>query len=128
MVERHDISDEFPEWGHGSSAGRDLRLEELKLERRVSDYIRELPFLWVDVPDEPGPDSDRAYLERNAIALASNYGKSPIDPRTGDWLGTDSPSQEIRESGLWNVNHVDDSYDPDFLDRLAGAIEATEPP
>lgn len=44
------------------------------MERRVSDYLRQLPFLWVDVPDEPGPESDRAYLERNAIALLSNYG------------------------------------------------------
>jgi hypothetical protein len=97
MVERHDLDNEYPEWGDGSSAGRDLRLEELEMERRVSDHLRQLPFLWVDVPDEPGPDSDRAYLERNAIALVSNYGKAPIDPRSKEWLGTDSPSQKIRE-------------------------------
>ena len=128
MVERHDLHDDYPEWGDGSSAGRDLRLEELEMERRVSDYLRELPFLWVDIDDEPGPRSDRAYLERNAIALVSNYRKAPIDPRSNRWLGTDSPSQKIRESGLWNVNHVDESYDPAFLDQLAGAIEETEPP
>ena len=80
MVERHDLDDEYPEWGVGSSARRDLRLEELEMERRVSDYFRQLPFLWVDVPDEPSPGSDRAYIERNAIALESNYGKAPIDP------------------------------------------------
>lgn len=127
MVERHDLHDDYPEWGEGSSAGRDLRLEELEMERRVSDYLRELPFLWVDVDDEPGPESDRAYLERNAIALMSNYGKSSIDPRSSGWLGNDSPSQKIRESGLWNVNHVDESYDPAFLDQLTGAIEETDP-
>ena len=127
MVERHDLHDDYPQWGDGSSARRDFRLEELEMERRVSDYLRELPFLWVDVDDEPGPRSDRAYLERNAIALLSNYRKAPIDPRSNRWLGTDSPSQKIRESGLWNVNHVDESYDPAFLDQLAGAIEDTEP-
>jgi hypothetical protein len=128
LVERHGLHDEYPEWGDGSSADRDLRLQELNLEQRVSDYIRELPFLWVDVDDEPGPGSDRAYIERNAIALASNYGSEPIDPRTEGWLGHDSPSEKIRGSGLWNVDHVDESSDPAFLDRLAGAVEETEPP
>lgn len=127
MVERHDLHDDYPEWGEGSSAGRDLRLEELEMERRVSDYLRELPFLWVDVNDEPGPESDRAYIERNAIALVSNYGKAPVDARSNEWLGNDSRSRQIRESGLWNVNHVDESYDQAFLDQLAGAIEETEP-
>jgi hypothetical protein len=59
---------------------------ELELERRVSDYLRDLPFLWVEVDDEPGPESDRAYLERNAIGLLSNHEREPIDPRD-DWLG-----------------------------------------
>ncbi|MFC5367151.1 hypothetical protein [Salinirubrum litoreum] len=31
-----------------------------------------------------------------------------------------------RETGLWNVNHVDETYDPAFLDRLqAAAHDAT---
>lgn len=127
LVERYDLHDEYPEWGEGSSAGRDLRLEELEMERRVSDYLRELPFLWVDVDDEPGPGSDRAYLERNAIALVSNYGKESIDPRSNGWLGNDSPSQKIRASGLWNVNHVGESYDPGFLDQFDSLIEETDP-
>lgn len=92
MVERHDLDDEYPEWGDGSGAGGDLRLEELEMERRVSDYLRQLPFLWIDVPDEPGPGNDRVYLERNAIALLSNFGKASVDPRSNEWLGTDSPS------------------------------------
>jgi len=128
LVERHDLHDEYPEWGDGSSAGRDLRLEELEMELRVSDYVRKLPFLWVSVDDAPGRESDRSYLERNAIALMSNYGKEPIDPRSNEWLGNESPSQKIRKSGLWNINHVDESYDPAFLNRLAETIEATGPP
>ncbi|WP_251342819.1 hypothetical protein [Haloplanus halophilus] len=128
LIERHDLHDDYPEWGHGSSASRDRRLAELDLERRVSDYIRELPFLWVKIDDEPSSDSDRAYVERNTIALASNYRREAIDPRADGWLGTDSPSEKIRNSGLWNVDHVDESSDPAFLDRLAGAIEETGPP
>lgn len=123
IIERDNLPDEYPEWGVGSSAGRELRLEELAMERRVSDYIRELPFLWVDVDDEPGPESDRAYLERNAIALVSNFGRESIDPRDEEWLGYYSPVEEIRESGLWNINHVAEDYEPEFLEALATYIE-----
>jgi hypothetical protein len=128
LIERHCAHDEFPQWGEGSTAGRELRLEEQAMEAQVSDFLRELPFLWVDIDDEPGPESDRAYVERNAIALASNFDKEPIDPRHHDWLGKESPCEEIRESGLWNVNHVEESYDPAFLDRLEDVIRKTTPP
>lgn len=117
LIERDGLHDAYSDWGVGSSAGREQRLAELELERQVSDYIRDLPFLWVDVDDEPGPDSARAYLERNAIALLSNYEREPIDSRE-DWLGQYSRSEKIRRSGLWNVDHVDEDYDPDFLDAL----------
>jgi hypothetical protein len=125
MIERDDLHDEYPHWGEGSSAGRERRLAELEHERRVSEYIRGLPFLWIDVDDEPSPQSDRAYLERNAIALVSNYGKDSLDHRNGDWLGRDCPRSEISDSGLCNINHVGEQYDTAFLDRLDGAVEKT---
>ncbi|RQG98186.1 hypothetical protein [Natrarchaeobius oligotrophus] len=125
MIERNGIHDEYPHWGDGSSADRDRRLSELEHERRVSEYIRDLPFLWVDVDDEPSSQSDRAYIERNAIALVSNYQKDSFDPRSDGWLGHDSPRSEISDSGLWNINHVEEQYDLGFLDRLADAVEKT---
>lgn len=125
MIERNGIHNEYPHWGEGSSAGRERRLAELEHERRVSEYIRELPFLWVDVDDEPSPQSDRAYIERNAIALVSNYQKHSFDPRSDGWLGHDSPRNEISDSGLWNINHVEEQYDTTFLDRLTDAVEKT---
>jgi len=128
LLERHGLHETYPTWGEGHSAGRERRLAELDLERRVSDYVRRLPFLWVAVDDEPGPDSDRALLERNTIALVSNYRRESIDPRADGWLGRHSPSEPIRRSGLWNVDHVEESPDPAFLDRLAEAVEATTPP
>jgi hypothetical protein len=128
LIERHGLHESYPAWGTGSSAGRDRRLAELDLERRVSDYVRNLPFLWVALDDEPGPDSDRAFVERNVIALASNHRRNPVDPRAEGWLGADSPSESIRRSGLWNVDHVGETPDPAALDRLAAAVAGTEPP
>lgn len=125
IIEREELQEEYPEWGVGSSAGRELRLEELEMERRVSDYLRDLPFLWVKIDDEPGPESDRAYIERNALALVSNLDKEPIDSRDEEWLGHHSPVEDIQESGLWNIDHVSEQYDPDFLDTLAGYIDDT---
>ena len=127
LLERHGLHDEYPHWGEGSSADRDRRLSEHDHEQRVSDYIRDLPFLWIDVDDEPGPDSDRAYIERSAIALVSNFQKESLDSRRDDWLGRHSPRKEIRDSGLWNINHVEETYDPAFLDRVAEAVEDTTP-
>lgn len=122
MIDHNGLQDKYPHWGEGSSAGRERRLEELSLERRVSDYIRDLPFLWFEVDDEPGSDSDRASLEKNLIALVSNFQKETIDPRADDWLGHHSPEPEIRDSGLWNVDHVAEGYDPTLLDRLYSHI------
>lgn len=128
LIERHGLHDDYPHWGDGSSAGRDRRLSELELERCVSEYIRELPFLWIDIGDEPGTGSDRATVERNAIALVSNYEEDAIDRRSDGWLGNDSPRDEISQSGLWNIDHVAEEYDPAFLDRVADAVEDTTPP
>lgn len=127
LLERDNLTEEFPKWGQGSSAGAEIRERELAHERRVSEYIRSLPFLWIKVDDEPGPESNRAYLERNLIALVSNYDKPAIDPRNDAWPGNFSQSPMIRKSGLWNVNHVNEPYDPAFLHTLGEHISVTSP-
>lgn len=120
FINRDGLSDEYPYWSEGSSEPEPgVRDDEHDLEKRVSFYIREMPLLWLAVDDEPGPDSDRVRIERNAIALLSNYRRESLDSRDAAWLGQNSSSSEIRQSGLWNVNHVDESYDPSFLDELA---------
>ncbi|MBV0901416.1 hypothetical protein [Haloarcula salina] len=126
FVERDALHEAYPHWGKGSSAKREQRLSELEMEQRVSDYLRDLPFLWLNVNDEPSADSQRAYIERNMIALLSNYQRDAVDARSDDWLGKHSRSEKIRKSGLWNVNHVDEDYDPAFLDDVSAAIENTE--
>lgn len=127
FVERDNLHDAYPYWGEGSTAKRERRLDELAMEQRVSEYLRNLPFLWVRIDDEPGTDSDRATIEQNAIALLSNYQRPVLDPRSDEWLGHHSRSEHIRDSGLWNVNHTDESYDPVFLDSLAAYVDATDP-
>ena len=109
-------------WGAGGSAPASVRAAEQELERDVSSVIRAMPFLWLDIDDPPGPDSDRALIERNAIALLSNAGKDPLDPPSRTWLGRDSGNDRIARSGLWNVQHVDADYDPRFLHRLEALI------
>ncbi|MFB6101725.1 MAG: hypothetical protein ABEJ73_04095 [Haloplanus sp.] len=132
IIEKHALHDDYPDWdARWSDIERDraaVRDEEYILERRVSAYVREQPFLWVAVDDEPGPDSDRAVLERNVIALLSNDGAPTVDPRADDWLGRHSRSRAIRTAGLWNVNHADEGYDPDVLERLARAVAETTAP
>ena len=130
IIEKHGLHDDYPDWNERwSSTDRErsvVRDEEYILERRVSAYIREQPFLWVHLDDEPGPDSDRAALEQNAIALLSNFENPSVDPRADGWLG--GHSRKIRESGLWNINHVDDGYDREVLGLLDRAVAVTTPP
>ena len=80
--------------------------------------------LWISVPDEPGPNSHRSVIERNAIALLSNE-PDPKDKPSSTWLGLRSPRPEIVASGLWNLNYVSDEYDPTFLDLFEMYVTKT---
>ncbi|MEX2375579.1 MAG: hypothetical protein WD942_08360 [Dehalococcoidia bacterium] len=113
-----EVIGELPTWADGPTAPKLIRAGEATHERRVSGYIGAMSILWVEVPDDAGRESRRAYIERNAIALLSN-GLEPLDPPSAGWLGHHSPRAAIRRSGLWNLNHVDEQYDPRFLDALA---------
>jgi hypothetical protein len=108
----------YPTWGDKHSAARDIRANELPLEREVSGVIGNMPFLWLAIDDEAGPESLRGYIEKNAIALLSNYKRHPLDPASQGWLGHDCDRERVRASGIWNSNHVEESYDPAFLDIL----------
>ena len=105
-------------WGRVSSTTREVRQQEVGLERAVSAVIRAMPFVWLAIDDEPGPGSLRGYIERNAIALLSNFDRSPPNYPSSGWLGRYCNRERVRKSGLWNSNHVDKSYDPAFLEQL----------
>lgn len=115
-----------PTWDdRRSSAPADVRSSgEIALERAVSRTIGAMRFLWLGIDDEPGKQSERGYIERNAIALLSNYGKGSIDPPSPGWLGNCCNRPRVRASGLWNANHVEESYDLAFLDRFEALVTA----
>ena len=49
------------------------------------------------------------------------------DRPSAAWLGQHSANDAIRESSLWNVKHVFDTYDPGYLDLLEQLARDTEP-
>jgi hypothetical protein len=116
---------DFPTWGKGNSAKRDVRSGEVGLEHQVSQIIGNMSFLWLPIEDGPGPTSLRSYVERNSIALLSSYNKRALDPPSAGWLGHHSDRERVRNSGLWNQNHVEETYDPlfpDAFDRLESEV------
>jgi hypothetical protein len=95
-----------------------LREAEHQVELLVSQYIRAMPFLWLEVGDPPGKFSGRKVIEAGAIGLLSNLGRPPLDPPSPGWPGQWALHPSVRGSGLWNVDHTAGGYDPAFLDRL----------
>lgn len=116
LIRKHKLA--FPTWGKGASASREVRTSEVALEREVSIVIGNMSVLWIAVDDAAGPESQRGYIERHAIALLSNCNKPPLDAPSPTWLGHHCDRERVRQSGLWNQNHADEYNDPNFLDRL----------
>jgi hypothetical protein len=92
--------------------------QEAQIEVQVSRYIGAMPFLWLAVPGW----ADRGYIERNSIALLSRC-TGGLDQPSDSWLGRSAWPPQIRDSGLWNVNHVNDQYEPGFLQRLSQLVD-----
>lgn len=115
----------YPTWGDKNTAARDIRESEQPLECEVSKVIGNMPFLWIAIDDEAGPASLRGYVEKNAIALLSNYKKPPLDPPSKGWLGHHCDRERVRGAGLWNSDYVDKPYDPAFLDQLDALVSET---
>jgi len=45
-----------------------------------------------------------------------------INPPSANWLGHYAIRPEIGDTGQWNIDHVDDSYEAEFLQRLAQRV------
>lgn len=106
-----------PTWAKGASANRDTVANEEALEKAVSDYIGNMEIVFLNIPDEPGPNSLRGYVERNAIGLLAYREQS-----SASWLGLSTQNPAIVKSFLWNVNHIDYTPEEDFLKRLESLI------
>jgi hypothetical protein len=92
--------------------------QEDQIEQAVSIHIAAMPFLWLSVPDR----ADRDRVERNSIALTSRLAHG-LDPPSARWLGRHAYRTQIRESGLWNVDHAHHRRDPRFLDLFEQLIQ-----
>ncbi len=123
LISKHEYN--YPTWGQRSLASMEVREIERPLEEEVSAVIGAMPFLWLAVYDEPGLDNLCGYIERNSIGLLSNYGKTPVDSPSWGWLGQYSARERVRKSGLWNSNHVDETYDAGFLSTMEQLVEQT---
>lgn len=125
LIDRDNWPNEISRnWG-GTNAPKEIKVSERPLERKVSEHIRSMPFIWLEIDDDPEPESMRGYIERNSIALLSNFHRKsiPIDPPSNSWLGQWAKSEKIRQSGLWNSNHVDDFMDENFFDVFNSVVK-----
>lgn len=114
-------------WGRKDSASRAVRDSERPLERLVSQRIGDMSVVFLPLEDEPGRDSLRGFIERNAIALLSGYVGAVIDPPSPDWLGCHSTRERVRRSGQWNNNHVDESVDTAFHEIFHDLVRELSP-
>jgi hypothetical protein len=125
LIRREDLPDELLRYWlsrHRPPRGSELADQEASIERKVSRYIGDMPLLLLNVPNR----TDRSYLESNSIALLSRLTGGPDLP-SPRWLGRYAERAEIRESGLWKVQHVADDNEPEFLRRLAQLALKTVP-
>jgi hypothetical protein len=125
LINAQGLQTQFPSWGVGQSADANTRNAERELEIAVSHRISAMRLLWVGVNDIPSPDSDRAYLERNLIALLCGRTGS-LDLSSPHWLGRFSDREAVCSSGIWNVNHVNEIFDVRALEVLEHYIEVAE--
>jgi hypothetical protein len=124
LIAKSNGAIKIPTWGEGQSAPKNVRAKEEHLEKEVSRYIGDMSLLWLSVQDAPGPNSDRAYIERNCIGLLASS-DCLADKGSNGWLGDYSPNNAIRTSGLWNVDYVFEKYCPRFLDVFDKYIDIT---
>lgn len=83
-----------------------------------------MQILWLQISDKPSVLSDRAFIEKNSIALLSSFIRK-IDTASKVWLGNYNPHKSISGSSMWNVNYVEDDYDPRFLNILERFVNIT---
>ena len=81
-----------------------LNLElEKELEKRISTYIHEnLSFVVFEVKTK----EERLFWEERIIATLSKAANQGEIKPSDKWLGNFSPDPKVRQSGLWQSNHL----------------------
>jgi hypothetical protein len=116
--------DNHPQNKWGNRKDKSMLESEKLLETNVSLYLRDLSFTILEIEGEASKDNDRAYIERNSIALLSNYNRLAIDPSSANWLGRFTNKDKIIKSGLWNSNYVDiTNVDVEYFNKMQHYID-----
>ena len=118
-------SGEYNEWGNrNKKSNKTILIQEKNLEKEVSDYILNMPFVVLKVEGDSSKDNLRAYIESNSIKLLSNYRKTPVDPPSKNLLGLCCGNNKVMESGLWNRKEIEENSEIDliFLETLDNLI------
>lgn len=79
------------------------------------------------LPVRVNNDDHREKIERNSIAMLSNYlSTEQLDKFSIGWVGCHSSRAKICNSGLWSVTRKKnyESYDPSFLTILEKYIKS----
>lgn len=115
LIKQHNL--ECPTWMDCEEpCGAADRRAERDVERRVTRVIGAMPAVWA-----PAHPTVRKQIEKNLIGLLSNFRKDILDAPSPAWLGRWSDYSKIRQSGLWNVQHVESGYNPAMLKKFAAA-------
>lgn len=108
-----------PSWEKLDITNASIRKKEHALEKKVSDIISNMPFLWLSTERSSRPDQLNQFIKRHAVALLSNYSAQiALDAPSPAWLGRYCPNDAVRLSGLWNHRGVDVNCNPRFLNYL----------
>ena len=94
---------------------------EKALEKRISEYIQQnLSFVVFEVKTK----NDRLFWESRIISTLSNAAKAGEIKPSENWLGSYSPNEKIRESGLWLVNELyKQSLNDEEFEKLKNLVE-----
>jgi hypothetical protein len=122
IIEREQLQKQYPNWGKGQSASKEITKLEAALEFRVSEYIGNLRVLFIPVLDLAGTGSMRATIERQFISMFTEN-ICPMEESSPSWLGRFSDKKSIRDTGLWNVRDVGSEYDLKFIPLLDGLLK-----
>lgn len=106
------ISDCNETWGADKPATSDLIVFERHHEKLVTEYLANLLVCIIPVLDSASRFSLRALIEKQIISLYSENFLF-LETPSCQWLGRHSHKAIIASSGLWNLQHVGSTYDPD---------------
>ncbi|MCB1517588.1 MAG: hypothetical protein KDJ19_08255 [Hyphomicrobiaceae bacterium] len=122
LIQSRSLSERYPNWGQGMSASKEIRAAERSLEIEVSEYLGRLLMTYVELSDLPGKQSQRSQLENSAINFLG-ADMIPIDEPSPNWLGRMALPKQIRETGLWNIQHNGLKFDRTALKNIVNIAE-----